>query len=134
MREDGCNLGGEQSGHLIFSDYSTTGDGMIAALQVLAVLVGSGRLASEVLDVFEPLPQLLRNVRFGPGTQPLEMPAVEAAIRDARAALGPSGRLLVASRARSPWSASWEKGKIDLVQRVVEELAGVIEEATRTAA
>lgn len=135
MREEGCNLGGEQSGHLIFSDYSTTGDGMIAALQVLAVLVGSGRLASEVLDVFEPLPQLLRNVRFGPGTQPLEMPAVEAAIRDARAALGPSGRLLIRKSGTEPLVRVMGEGEDpDLVQRVVEELAGVIEEATRTAA
>jgi len=135
MREEGCNLGGEQSGHLIFSDYSTTGDGMIAALQVLAVLVGSGRLASEVLDVFEPLPQLLRNVRFGPGTQPLEMPAVEAAIRDARAALGPSGRLLIRKSGTELLVRVMGEGEDpDLVQRVVEELAGVIEEATRTAA
>lgn len=135
MREEGCNLGGEQSGHLIFSDYSTTGDGMIAALQVLAVLVGSGRLASEVLDVFEPLPQLLRNVRFGPGTQPLEMPVVEAAIRDARAALGPSGRLLIRKSGTEPLVRVMGEGEDpDLVQRVVEELAGVIEEATRTAA
>src|SRR5262249_58771467 len=71
MRSTGCNLGGEQSGHLILSDYATTGDGLIAALQVLAAIVETGKRASEVCGVFTPIPQLLRNVRFGRG-QPLD--------------------------------------------------------------
>src|SRR5690554_1680836 len=135
MREEGCNLGGEQSGHLIFSDYSTTGDGMIAALQVLAVLVGSGRLASEVLDVFEPLPQLLRNVRFGPGTQPLELPVVDAAIQDAQATLGAAGRLLIRKSGTEPVVRVMGEGEDpDLVKQVVEELARCIEEASQPVA
>jgi len=135
MRQEGCNLGGEQSGHLIFSDYSTTGDGMIAALQVLAVLVGSGRLASEVLDVFEPLPQLLRNVRFLPGTQPLELPTVDAAIQDARAALGSSGRLLIRKSGTEPLVRVMGEGEDPaLVKQVVEELARCIEQAAQPVA
>ena len=65
MRSLGCNLGGEQSGHIILSDYATTGDGLIAALQVLAAIAETGKRASEVCRVFEPVPQVLRNVRFG---------------------------------------------------------------------
>ncbi|MDF2094727.1 phosphoglucosamine mutase [Aquibaculum arenosum] len=130
MRAEGCNLGGEQSGHLIFSDYSTTGDGLIAALQVLAVLVGSGRPASEVLAVFEPYPQLLRNVRFRAGTQPLEQPAVDAAIQAAKSALGEGGRLLIRKSGTEPLVRVMGEGKdADLVRKVVEELAGCIEEA-----
>ena len=70
MRSLGCNLGGEQSGHIILSDYATTGDGLIAALQVLAAIVETGRRASEVCRIFEPVPQILRNVRFGQGKKP----------------------------------------------------------------
>ena len=71
MRAEGCNVGGEQSGHIVLSDYATTGDGLIAALQVLAVLVAAGQPASAVMQVFQPLPQLLKNVRVGGGA-PLE--------------------------------------------------------------
>ena len=88
MRSLGCNLGGEQSGHIILSDYATTGDGLIAALQVLAAIVETGKRASEVCRVFEPVPQLLRNVRFGQG-QPLESRRVRR--RSPRARRG-SGR------------------------------------------
>ena len=85
MRSLGCNLGGEQSGHIILSDYATTGDGLIAALQVLAAIVETGKRASEVCRVFEPVPQLLRNVRFGHG-QPLESRAGAAGDRRRRGA------------------------------------------------
>jgi phosphoglucosamine mutase len=94
MRALGMNIGGEQSGHVIMSDFATTGDGLVAALQVLAVLVDVGRPASEVCSMFEPLPQLLQNVRFV-GRSPLETPAVQAAVRDAEARLGKKGRLLL---------------------------------------
>ena len=90
MRALGCNLGGEQSGHIILSDYATTGDGLIAALQVLAAIVETGKRASEVCRVFEPVPQLLRNVRFGQG-QPLEVaPQVKRASPMPRRASGPA--------------------------------------------
>ena len=79
MRSLGCNLGGEQSGHIILTDYATTGDGLIAALQVLAAIVETGKRASEVCRLFEPVPQLLRNVRFGNG-RPLESRRVQQAV------------------------------------------------------
>src|SRR5215213_6302273 len=86
MRSIGCNLGGEQSGHIILSDYATTGDGLIAALQVLAAIVETGKRASELCRVFDPIPQLLRNVRFGQG-QPLEARRVRQAIAEGEARL-----------------------------------------------
>ncbi len=93
MRTHGCNVGGEQSGHIILSDHSTTGDGLLAALQVLAVLVREGRPASHVLNRFHAYPQLLKNVRQEPAV--LEHASVKAAIAAAEAALAGSGRLLV---------------------------------------
>ena len=79
MRDKGCNVGGEQSGHIILTDHSTTGDGLVAGLQVLAALVEQGKPASEILDQFEPVPQLLKNVRFN-GGEPLDTNAVKKRI------------------------------------------------------
>jgi len=101
MRSLGCNLGGEQSGHIILSDYATTGDGLIAALQVLAAIVETGKQASEVCRVFEPVPQLLRNVRFGQG-RPLETARVKRAIAAAEARLGAKGRLVIRNSGTEP--------------------------------
>ena len=84
MRAEQKNLGGEQSGHVILSDFATTGDGLVAALQVLAVLVRSGKRASEACRVFAPLPQLLRNVRYA-GASPLRLPHIQTAIAAASA-------------------------------------------------
>src|SRR4051794_5130007 len=94
MRASGLNVGGEQSGHLILSDFATTGDGLLAALQVLAVLVHRARPASEVLQVFQRLPQRLKNVRFT-GVSPLRQSRVQAAIGDAEARLNGHGRVLI---------------------------------------
>ncbi len=94
MREHGYNVGGEQSGHIILSDYSTTGDGLIAALQVLSVVQNKGKAVSEVCHLFEPLPQILKNVRGQTGTS-LKNEKVIAAIKAGEARLGGSGRLLV---------------------------------------
>ena len=94
MRSGGFNLGGEQSGHLILHDYATTGDGLMAALQVLAVMVESGRPMSELARQFEPVPQLLKNVRYTAG-KPLEAATVKAAIAEGEARLAGTGRLLV---------------------------------------
>jgi phosphoglucosamine mutase len=94
MREGGFNVGGEQSGHMILADHATTGDGLIAALQVLAALVRSGKRASELLHLFEPVPQLLRNVRYANGA-PLDHPAVKSAIASAEAELAGTGRLVI---------------------------------------
>ncbi|MGZ8361674.1 MAG: phosphoglucosamine mutase, partial [Allosphingosinicella sp.] len=101
MRARGYNVGGEQSGHIILTDYARTGDGLVAALQVLACLVECGRPASELLRLFEPLPQLLKNVRFDGGT-PLRHPDVKAAIADGEARLAGRGRLVIRKSGTEP--------------------------------
>jgi phosphoglucosamine mutase len=94
MRAHGYNVGGEQSGHIILSDYSTTGDGLVAALQILAVLLESKQKMSEASHRFTPLPQILHNVRYGGGL-PLEHKTVKEAIKSAESRLGDKGRILV---------------------------------------
>jgi phosphoglucosamine mutase len=101
MREAGCNLGGEQSGHMIMSDFGTTGDGLVAALQVLAVLVEEGRPASAALRRFHPLPQKLVNVRHAGGA-PHRMPEVVAAIAAEETALAGRGRVLIRASGTEP--------------------------------
>jgi phosphoglucosamine mutase len=101
MRSGGFNVGGEQSGHMILSDYGTTGDGLVAALQVLAELVRTGKAASDVLHQFEPVPQLLKNVRFS-GGKPLEADSVKRIIADAEAELNGSGRLVIRPSGTEP--------------------------------
>lgn len=96
MRKKGCNFGGEQSGHIILSDYSTTGDGLVAALQVLSVICESEKPASEVLNKFELFPQLLKNTKFDAGKKnPLEEKSVQDFIKEKEVALGENGRILV---------------------------------------
>ena len=102
MRGSGYNVGGEQSGHIILSDYATTGDGLVAGLQILAELQRAGAPASEVLHRFEPLPQLLKNVRFERGAKPLELPSVKDAIAAAEAELDGRGRLLIRPSGTEP--------------------------------
>ena len=127
MVADGFNLGGEQSGHIVMSDYATTGDGLMAALQVLAVLVGAGGPASEVLRPFEPRPQLLRSVRVGATLHLLEDAAVRDAIRAAEARLGARGRLLIRESGTEPVVRVMAEGSDEaLVAGIVEEVAAVI--------
>jgi phosphoglucosamine mutase len=102
MRAGGFNLGGEQSGHIVMTDHTTTGDGLIAALQVLAALVETGGPLSALARVFEPVPQRLRNVRLAPGARPLEDPAVRDAIRAAEARMGAAGRLVIRPSGTEP--------------------------------
>ena len=126
MRAGGFNIGGEQSGHMILSDYATTGDGLLAALQVLAVLVEQGRRASEVCRVFERLPQKLRSVRFT-GDSPLEVPAVQKAVAAAEASLNGTGRLLIRKSGTEPVIRVMAEADDEaLVERVVDELCAVI--------
>jgi phosphoglucosamine mutase len=101
MREHGCNVGGEQSGHIILSDHATTGDGLVAGLQVLAALVESGKPASEVLHLFDPVPQLLKNVRFAGGA-PLDDASVRSVIAEAEGALNGRGRLVIRKSGTEP--------------------------------
>lgn len=126
MRAASYNLGGEQSGHLIFDDYATTGDGLIAALQVLVVLVSSGKPASEICDMFEPLPQLLKNVRFNGGS-PLENSDVKAAIADAEGKLGKSGRVLIRKSGTEPLIRVMAEGEdIAVVETLVDSICEAI--------
>ncbi|MGR3511738.1 MAG: phosphoglucosamine mutase [Paracoccaceae bacterium] len=102
MRQSGFNLGGEQSGHIVMTDYATTGDGLLAGLQFLAEMKRSGKTASILRQVFDPVPQLLQNVRFEAGTTPLEATTVKEAIADAEARLNGSGRLLIRKSGTEP--------------------------------
>lgn len=132
MRSLGCNLGGEQSGHIILSDYATTGDGLIAALQVMAAIVETGKHASEVCRVFDPLPQLLRNVRFGNG-QPLETRRVCQAIADAELRLGAAGRLVIRKSGTEPVIRVMAQGEDeDLLAGVVDAICDEILAASRS--
>ncbi len=130
MRGSGYNVGGEQSGHIILSDYGTTGDGLVAALQILAELKRSGAPASEVLHRFEPLPQLLKNVRFA-GGKPLEHDAVKAVIAAAEADLAGTGRLVIRPSGTEPVIRVMAEGD-DAAQ--VETLVDRICDAVRQAA
>ncbi|MEM7630613.1 MAG: phosphoglucosamine mutase [Pseudomonadota bacterium] len=102
MRSGGFNLGGEQSGHIVMTDHATTGDGLLAGLKFLAELVRTGKRASEVLHVFDPVPQLLKNVRFAAGQAPLEMDTVKSAIAEAEGQLNGNGRLLIRKSGTEP--------------------------------
>ena len=131
MREHGYNLGGEQSGHIILSDYTTTGDGLVAALQVLAVVKKLGRPVSEVCHRFEPLPQVLKNVRYK-GGKPLENAKVRSAIKDGERRLNGQGRLVVRPSGTEPVIRVMAEGDDQvLVEDVVD---GIVDALNRVAA
>ena len=133
MRAHGLNVGGEQSGHVVLSDFSTTGDGLVCALQVLAAIKRMNRPASEVCRRFEPVPQVLKNVQFS-GGKPLESEPVKAVIADARSRLGEKGRLVIRPSGTEPLiRVMAEADDIGLVERVVEDIVGVIA-STKSAA
>lgn len=126
MREHGFNVGGEQSGHIVLTDFSTTGDGLVSALQVLAVVVSSGKPVSEVCAQFEPIPQLLHNVRFNSG-KPLEEVSVIEAIKDGEARLGSKGRLVIRPSGTEPLIRVMAEGDDKgLVEDVVSDIVGVL--------
>lgn len=129
MREQGIRLGGEQSGHMILSDFATTGDGLIAALQILAVLVEEGRPASEILRIFEPYPQLLRNVRYA-GGDPLATETLAAARREAEEMLGNRGRLVLRKSGTEPLIRVMAEAEDPvLVERVVSLICEAVQKA-----
>ncbi len=129
MRSSGYNVGGEQSGHIILSDYATTGDGLVAALQVLAEVKRAGAPASEVLHRFDPLPQLLRNVRFA-GGKPLDDPRVQDVIAAAEAELAGRGRLVIRPSGTEPvirvMAEGDERGQ---VEAVVDRICDAVRQA-----
>ena len=134
MRAHGLNIGGEQSGHLILSDFATTGDGLLAALQVLAVVVERQRPASEVCQVFQRLPQRLKNVRFS-GDSPLGLERVRQEIRIAEARLNGTGRVLIRPSGTEPLIRVMAEGEDEaLVLEVVDTLCAVIAKAARARA
>lgn len=130
MRRGGWNLGGEQSGHIVMTDYATTGDGLIAALQFLAEMVRTGDKASALVRQFETVPQMLKNVRFAAGAKPLEADSVKAAIAANEARIDGKGRILIRKSGTEPLiRVMAECEDPGLLQAVVDEIVGAVEAA-----
>ncbi|SFX25362.1 phosphoglucosamine mutase [Paracoccus versutus] len=130
MRGAGFNLGGEQSGHIVMTDYATTGDGLIASLQFLAALADSGRRASDLVAQFEPVPQLLKNVRYAQGADPLSQDSVQAEIARAEARLNGCGRVLIRKSGTEPLIRVMAEAEDETVLReVVENIVAAVERA-----
>ncbi len=130
MREGGFNLGGEQSGHIVMTDYATTGDGLVAGLQFLAEMVRTGRAASELTRSFETVPQLLKNVRFAAGARPLEVQSVREVIRASEQRIEGLGRILIRKSGTEPLIRVMAECEDEaLLAAVVDEIVGAVEAA-----
>jgi phosphoglucosamine mutase len=130
MREGGFNLGGEQSGHIVMTDYATTGDGLIAALQFLAAMADTGRPVSELARQFDTVPQMLKNVRYKAGQEPLKASAVQDAIKGAEARLTGSGRLLIRKSGTEPLIRVMAECEDEgLLRDVVDGIVAAVEQA-----
>ncbi|MDE2133394.1 MAG: phosphoglucosamine mutase [Alphaproteobacteria bacterium] len=130
MKKGNFNVGGEQSGHIVLSDFCTTGDGLVAALQVLAVIAQEGKTASQAAHLFEALPQVLQNVRFRKGA-PLDDVRVKSCIEDCRARLNGAGRILVRKSGTEPVIRVMAEGDDEkLIETIVHDIAAAIEEVT----
>ena len=130
MRAKGWNLGGEQSGHIVMTDYATTGDGLMAGMQFLAEMVRTGQPASRLARRFEPVPQLLQNVRFAAGQTPLEAARVQGAIAEAEATLSGKGRLLIRKSGTEPLIRVMAECEDEaLLSRVVEGIVAEVKAA-----
>ncbi len=130
MREGGFNLGGEQSGHIVMTDYATTGDGLVAGLQFLAEMVRTGKPASELTRSFATVPQMLKNVRFTAGARPLEVEAVQAVIRASEARIEGLGRILIRKSGTEPLIRVMAECEDEvLLAAVVDEIVGAVEAA-----
>ena len=130
MREKGLNLGGEQSGHIVMTDYATTGDGLIGALQFLACMVETGRKASALSRVFDPVPQKLINLRYQNGQAPLESDEVQEAIARGEKRLGSDGRLLIRKSGTEPLiRVMGESIDPSLLDQVLGEVVDAVERA-----
>jgi len=129
MRKNGFNLGGEQSGHIVMTDHATTGDGLLAGLQFLCAMIETGDKASALTSVFETVPQLLKNVRYGAGADPLGAASVEASIKGGEAALDGKGRLLIRKSGTEPLiRVMAECEDPDLLNKVVDDIVGAVED------
>ena len=132
MRRGGWNLGGEQSGHIVMTDYATTGDGLIAGLQFLAEMARTGQPASRLVDQFQTVPQLLQNVRYPAGSKPLDAVAVQAAISANEQRIAGYGRILIRKSGTEPLiRVMAECEDADLLAEVVQDIVSAIETATR---
>ena len=130
MRAGGFNLGGEQSGHIVMTDFATTGDGLIAGLQFLAAMADSGKRASDLAHNFDPVPQLLKNVRFAVGAEPLSAAPVRLAIAEAEARLGDRGRLLIRKSGTEPLVRVMAEAEDEaLMREVVDGIVARVEAA-----
>ena len=130
MRGAGFNLGGEQSGHIVMTDYATTGDGLIAGLQFLAAMSDSGRKASDLVAQFEPVPQMLKNVRYALGADPLSVDSVKAEIARAEARLDGQGRVLIRKSGTEPLIRVMAEAEDEAVLReVVDGIVAAVEKA-----
>ena len=130
MREGSFNLGGEQSGHIVLADYGRTGDGLLAALQILTILKQKGGKASDTLHLFDPLPQILKNVRVSGDVKPLDKAEVQEALLRAHETLSNDGRLLVRASGTEPLIRVMAEGDdLQLIERVVDDLCALIAEA-----
>ncbi len=130
MRAGGFNLGGEQSGHIVMTDYATTGDGLIAGLQFLAAMADTGEAASRLVHQFDPIPQLLKNVRYAAGQEPLKAAAVQNVIAQAEARLNGSGRLLIRKSGTEPLIRVMAECEDEaLLAEVVEGIVGAVQAA-----
>ncbi|WP_417317119.1 phosphoglucosamine mutase [Emcibacter sp.] len=135
MKNRGLNLGGEQSGHIVLSDFNTTGDGLIAALQILAVLVKNGKPVSEICNLFEPYPQLLKNARYVDGTNPLETSRVKEAIREGEERLNGTGRVVIRKSGTEPVIRVMAEGEDEkLVSNVVDDIVSTVENSAEETA
>ena len=131
MRQGGFNLGGEQSGHIVMSDYATTGDGLLAGLQFLAAMVETNKSASDLAKVFTPYPQVLRNIRFTPGNSPLEQAKVQAVVKNAEASLIGNGRLLIRKSGTEPLIRIMVEANDEaLLMQVAEDVSQAVRKAT----
>ncbi|TRW98339.1 phosphoglucosamine mutase [Paracoccus sp. M683] len=130
MRGQGFNLGGEQSGHIVMTDYATTGDGLIAGLQFLAAMADSGQPASRLISQFDPVPQMLKNVRYAAGADPLSAEAVKAVIAEAERRLSGSGRVLIRKSGTEPLIRVMAEAEDEAILReVVDGIVAAVERA-----
>ncbi len=133
MRTHGYNIGGEQSGHIILSDYGTTGDGLVASLQTIAVLLESGQKMSEASRRFKPLPQILHNVRYKGGKSPLDAASVKQAIEAAQGKLGDRGRIFVRKSGTEPLIRIMAEGESEKeIKQLIASIAEVVEKALKS--